>query len=57
LPGVGFDANIFVGLILVEPALRYHDRGPAGGRPRGSLGPTRRRCFDQLKLRLPKGFH
>jgi RNA polymerase sigma factor (sigma-70 family) len=35
-------------LLIAEPALDYHDIGLALGVPHGSIGPTRRRCLDQL---------
>jgi RNA polymerase sigma factor (sigma-70 family) len=43
-------------LTLAEPPLSYDEIAAAVGRPRGSLGPTRRRCLEQLRLRLPAGF-
>jgi RNA polymerase sigma factor (sigma-70 family) len=43
-------------LSVAEPPLSYDEIAAAVGRPRGSLGPTRRRCLEQLRLRLPPGF-
>jgi RNA polymerase sigma factor (sigma-70 family) len=43
-------------LLTVEPAPSYDEIAAATGRPRGSLGPTRRRCLEQLRARLPAGF-
>ena len=43
-------------LMLVEPPLSYDEIAVTVGRPRGSLGPTRRRCLEQLKARLPEEF-
>lgn len=43
-------------LMLVEPPLSYDEIAVTVGRPRGSIGPTRRRCLEQLKARLPEEF-
>ena len=43
-------------LLLVEPPLSYDEIAAALDRPRGSLGPTRRRCLDHLRQCLPAGF-
>lgn len=43
-------------LTIADPPLSYDEIAAAVGRPRGSLGPTRRRCLDALSLRLPAGF-
>ena len=39
-------------LLLVDPPLSYDEIAAAVGRPRGSLGPTRRRCLTQLRSLL-----
>lgn len=43
-------------LCVADPPLPYDEIAAAIGRPRGSLGPTRRRCLEQLRTRLPEGF-
>ena len=43
-------------LTIADPPLSYDEIAAAVGRPRGSLGPTRRRCLDALRLRLPPEF-
>jgi RNA polymerase sigma factor (sigma-70 family) len=43
-------------LLVAEPARSYDEIAAATGRPRGSLGPARRRCLEQLRARLPAGF-
>lgn len=43
-------------LLAVEPRPSYDEVAAALGRPRGSLGPTRRRCLEQLRRGLPAGF-
>lgn len=40
-------------LTVAEPRLSYDEIAAAVDRPRGSLGPTRRRCLDALRIRLP----
>lgn len=42
-------------LMLVDPPLSYDEIAAAIDRPRGSLGPTRQRCLDQLRKLLPAG--
>jgi RNA polymerase sigma factor (sigma-70 family) len=45
-------------LFTVEPALSYEEIAETLGRPIGSLGPTRSRCIEKLKLavsRISKG--
>lgn len=42
-------------LTLADPPLSYDEIAAVTGRPRGSLGPTRRRCLDQLRRLLPPG--
>jgi RNA polymerase sigma factor (sigma-70 family) len=53
---LGTECQQLLRLLLVEPALSYDEIAAALGRPRGALGPTRRRCLDQLRSRLPNGF-
>lgn len=53
---LGDDCRRLLQLLLVEPALSYDEIAAAVGRPRGSLGPTRRRCLDALRSHLPTGF-
>jgi RNA polymerase sigma factor (sigma-70 family) len=53
---LGQDCRQLLGLLIVEPRLSYDEIAAAVGRPRGSLGPTRRRCLEQLRTRLPAGF-
>lgn len=53
---LGPECRQLLRLLLVEPPLSYDDIAAALGRPRGALGPTRRRCLDQLRGRLPRGF-
>ncbi len=42
-------------LSVAQPGLSYDELAAAVGRPRGSLGPTRRRCLDRLRQHLPPG--
>ncbi len=53
---LGADCQQLLRLVLAEPRLSYDEIALAVGRPRGSLGPTRRRCLDQLRELLPIGF-
>lgn len=53
---LGEECRQLLRLSLAEPPLSYDEIAAATGRPRGSLGPTRRRCLEQLRLRLPAGF-
>jgi RNA polymerase sigma factor (sigma-70 family) len=53
---LGEECRQLLRLSLAEPPLSYDEIAAAIGRPRGSLGPTRRRCLEQLRLRLPVGF-
>lgn len=50
---LGDDCRQLLALTLVDPPLSYDELAAALGRPRGSLGPTRRRCLDQLRALLP----
>jgi RNA polymerase sigma factor (sigma-70 family) len=47
------DCQRLLRLTIADPPLSYDEIAAAVGRPRGSLGPTRRRCLDALRLRLP----
>jgi DNA-directed RNA polymerase specialized sigma24 family protein len=42
-------------LMLADPPLSYDEIAAALDRPRGSLGPTRQRCLEQLRNLLPPG--
>jgi RNA polymerase sigma factor (sigma-70 family) len=53
---LGLDCQQLLRLTLADPPLSYDDIAAALGRPRGALGPSRRRCLDQLRSRLPSGF-
>lgn len=53
---LGEECRQLLRLLAVEPRPSYDEIAAALGRPRGSLGPTRRRCLDQLRQRLPVGF-
>jgi RNA polymerase sigma factor (sigma-70 family) len=53
---LGDECQRLLRLLLVEPPMPYDDIAAAVGRPRGSLGPTRRRCLDALRRLLPAGF-
>jgi DNA-directed RNA polymerase specialized sigma24 family protein len=50
------DCRQLLRLVTAEPRLSYDEVAAATGRPRGSLGPTRQRCLDQLRRNLPAGF-
>lgn len=39
-------------LLTIEPPLSYEDIAEATGRPIGSLGPTRSRCIERLKVAM-----
>ena len=43
-------------LLVADPPLSYDEIAVALQRPRGALGPTRRRCLDGLRRHLPAGF-
>jgi RNA polymerase sigma factor (sigma-70 family) len=53
---LGTECRQLLRLLMAEPALSYAEIAAALGRPHGALGPTRRRCLDQLRARLPDGF-
>ncbi len=52
---LGDDCRQLIQLTLADPPLSYDEIAVAVQRPRGSLGPTRRRCLDQLRSLLPSG--
>jgi RNA polymerase sigma factor (sigma-70 family) len=54
--GLGEECQQLLRLLLAEPPLSYDEIATALGRTRGALGPTRRRCLDQLRAGLPEGF-
>jgi RNA polymerase sigma factor (sigma-70 family) len=41
-------------LLLVDPALSYDEISEILGIPKGSIGPTRARCLDHVRSRLPR---
>jgi RNA polymerase sigma factor (sigma-70 family) len=53
---LGDECRQLLRLVTADPPLSYDEIAAALGRPRGSLGPTRQRCLDQLRRRLPAGF-
>lgn len=53
--GLGAPCQQLLRLTMADPPLSYDEIAAATGRPRGSLGPTRRRCLDQLQQLLPPG--
>ena len=53
---LGEDCRRLLRLSLGDPPLSYDEIAAAVGRPRGSLGPSRRRCLDQMRRLLPEGF-
>ena len=52
---LGDDCRQLIHLSLADPPLSYDEIAVAVGRPRGSLGPTRRRCLERLRGMLPAG--
>jgi RNA polymerase sigma factor (sigma-70 family) len=53
---LGGECQQLLRLTVTEPALSYDEIAVVLGRSRGSLGPARRRCLDQLRAGLPEGF-
>lgn len=49
------DCRQLIQLTMIDPPLSYDEIAATVGRPRGSLGPTRRRCLDRLRALLPEG--
>lgn len=56
LSRLGEECRQLLRLLTTDPRPSYDEIAAALGRPRGSLGPTRRRCLDQLRERLPAGY-
>lgn len=52
---LGDDCRQLLTLMLADPPLSYDEIAVALDRPRGSLGPTRKRCLDHLRRLLPAG--
>jgi len=50
---LGDECRRLILLTIADPPLSYDEIAAAIGRPRGSLGPTRRRCLDRLRELLP----
>ena len=44
--------EIIAVLVLADPPLPYDEASEQLGRPIGSLGPSRRRCLEKMKLLL-----
>lgn len=53
---LGEECQRLLRLLTAEPPLTYDEIAAVLGRPRGALGPARRRCLAQLRTRLPAGF-
>ena len=53
---LGPECQQLLRLLLADPPLSYDEIAAGLGRPRGSLGPTRRRCLEHLRAQLPAGF-
>jgi len=53
---LGEECQRLLRLLVAEPPLSYDEIAAAVNRPRGSLGPTRRRCLERLRAHLPAGF-
>jgi RNA polymerase sigma factor (sigma-70 family) len=52
---LGDECRRLLRLLLADPPLSYDEIAVVVDRPRGSLGPTRQRCLDQLRRHLPAG--
>jgi len=52
---LGDDCRQLLALMLADPPLSYDEIAAALDRPRGSLGPSRQRCLEQLRRLLPCG--
>ena len=50
--GLSKECQELLRLLAVDPPLSYEEISAATGRPIGSLGPTRSRCIEKLKLGL-----
>lgn len=53
---LGPECRQLLQLLLADPPLSYDEIAAALNRPRGSLGPTRRRCLQRLRDHLPPGY-
>ena len=53
---LGTECRQLLRLLLADPPLSYDEIAAALDRPRGSLGPTRRRCLLRLQELLPPGY-
>jgi RNA polymerase sigma factor (sigma-70 family) len=53
---LGDDCQQLLRLVTAEPKMSYDEIAAAIGRPRGSLGPSRARCLENLRRALPPGF-
>ena len=53
---LGPECRQLLQLMLADPPLSYDEIAAALDRPRGSLGPTRRRCLQRLRDALPPGY-
>lgn len=53
---LGEECRRLLTLVLADPPMSYDEIAAAVGRPRGSLGPSRRRCLEQMRRLLPAGF-
>ena len=53
---LGAECRQLLRLMLADPPLSYDEIAVAVDRPRGSLGPTRRRCLRRLREFLPPGY-
>ena len=52
---LGDDCRQLLMLMLADPPMSYDEIAAALDRPRGSLGPSRQRCLEQLRRLLPTG--
>ena len=53
---LGPECRQLLQLLLADPPLSYDEIAAVLDRPRGSLGPTRRRCLQHLREQLPPGY-
>jgi RNA polymerase sigma factor (sigma-70 family) len=53
---LGAECRQLLRLLVADPPLSYDEIAAAVDRPRGSLGPTRRRCLQRLRAELPPGY-
>ena len=53
---LGPECRQLLRLLLADPPLSYEEIAAVLERPRGSLGPTRRRCLQRLRDQLSPGF-